>query len=164
MTVIEGPTSTIAATVRLVAAVAKSGNVSYAEIVSSIPAGSVGPDARDRIDELIETTAAAMQTVGGARLAKVVVVLNPADPPMAIRNTVYCLIDGDADYHVIAGDLNTVVTQVGADVPGYRLKQEIQFESVSADNPLHIPEIGSFTGTKVTALVEVATENSGLPT
>jgi len=85
------------ATVPIVAAVAQSGIVSYAEIVSSISAKSAGPGTRANIDEFTETTSTAMQVVGGAQGGKAVMIINPADPPVMMRNAVYCLVDGDAD-------------------------------------------------------------------
>jgi acetaldehyde dehydrogenase len=151
------------ATVPIVAAVAQSGIVSYAEIVSSISAKSAGPGTRANIDEFTETTSAALQVVGGARRGKAVMILNPADPPILMRNTVYCLVDGDADRRRIEDDVAAMVEKVNAYVPGYRLKQRVQFETFSADNPLYIPETGKFTGTRVTALLEVTGAAHYLP-
>jgi acetaldehyde dehydrogenase len=142
--------------VPIVAAVAQSGIVSYAEIISSISAKSAGPGTRANIDEFTETTSAALQVVGGARRGKAVMILNPADPPILMRNTVYCLVDGDVDNQRIEGDVVAMVEKVNAYVPGYRLKQRVQFETFSADNPLYIPETGKFTGTRVTVLLEIA--------
>jgi acetaldehyde dehydrogenase len=144
------------ATVPIVAAVARSGIVSYAEIVSSISSKSAGPGTRANIDEFTETTATALQVVGGAQRGKAVMILNPADPPIMMRNTVYCLVDGDADHQRIQKDVLAMVDTVGTYVPGYRLKQRIQFETFTAHNPLYIPETGKFTGTRVTVLLEVA--------
>jgi acetaldehyde dehydrogenase len=143
------------ATVPIVAAVAQAGIVSYAEIVSSISSKSAGPGTRANLDEFIETTSTALQAVGGAQRGKAVIILNPADPPVLMRNTVYCLVDGDADHHAIEESIATMVERVAAYVPGYRLKQRVQFETFSADNPLYIPETGKFIGTRVTALLEV---------
>lgn len=144
------------ATVPIVAAVAQSGIVSYAEIVSSISSKSAGPGTRANIDEFIETTATALQVVGGAQRGKAVMILNPADPPILMRNTVYCLVDGDADHQRIENDVLAMVERVNEYVPGYRLKQHIQFETFGSQNPLHIPETGKFTGTRVSVLLEVA--------
>lgn len=150
-------TVTAGAAAPIVAAVAKSGAVTYAEIVSSIPARVAGPSIRAGVDDLIETACAAVQTAG-ARHAKVIALLSPS---LSIRNTVYCLVDGAPDQRVIKRDIQTTVKRISAEVPGFRLKQAVQFESIG---PIHIPEIGTFAGTKVTALVEVSTENPGLPT
>jgi acetaldehyde dehydrogenase len=151
------------ATVPIVAAVSQSGIVSYAEIVSSISAKSAGPGTRANIDEFIETTSTALQVVGGAQRAKAAMIINPADPPVMMRNTVYCLVDGDADHHAIENDVSTMVEKVTAYVPGYRLKQRVQFESFSAENPLFIPETGKFTGTRVTVMLEVTGAAHYLP-
>ena len=113
------------ATVPIVAAVGQSGVVSYAEIVSSISAKSAGPT---------ETTSTALQVVGGAQRGKAVMIINPADPPVLMRNTVYCLVDGDADHLAIENDVLAMVDKVNGYVPGYRLKQRVQFETFSAEN------------------------------
>jgi acetaldehyde dehydrogenase len=123
------------ATVPIVTAVGQSGIVSYAEIVSSISAKSAGPATRANIDEFTETTSTALQVVGGAQRGKAVMILNPADPPILMRNTVYCLVDGDADNRAIEADVQAMVDKVNAYVPGYRLKQRVQFETFSAEKP-----------------------------
>ncbi len=151
------------ATVPIVAAVAQAGIVSYAEIVSSISAKSAGPGTRANIDEFVETTSTALQVVGGAQRGKTVMILNPADPPVLMRNTVYCLVDGDCDHRRIESDVLAMVERVNSYVPGYRIKQRIQFETFAADHPLCIPEIGKFTGTRVTVLLEVAGAADYLP-
>ncbi|AQT80999.1 acetaldehyde dehydrogenase (acetylating) [Mycolicibacterium litorale] len=151
------------ATVPIVAAVGQVGIVSYAEIVSSISSKSAGPGTRANIDEFTETTAAALKAVGGAQRARAVIVLNPADPPIMMRNTVYCLVDGDVDHGAIARSVEAMVDTVKAYVPGYRLKQRVQFETFTADHPLHIPETGKFIGTRVTVLLEVTGAAHYLP-
>jgi len=151
------------ATVPIVVAVGKSGIVSYAEIVSSISAKSAGPGTRANIDEFIETTATAVRVIGGAQRGKSVMILNPADPPVLMRNTVYCLVDGDVDHGAIEADILDMVGQVAAYVPGYRLKQDVQFEVYGHDDPLYIPETGKFTGTRVTVMLEVAGAGHYLP-
>ena len=151
------------ATVPIVAAIGKSGIVSYAEIVSSISAKSAGPGTRANIDEFIETTATALRVVGGAQRGKAVMILNPADPPVLMRNTIYCLVDGDIDHDSIEEDILDMVDRVNAYVPGYRLKQDVQFEVYGHDDPLYIPETGKFTGTRVTVMLEVAGAGHYLP-
>lgn len=151
------------ATVPIVAAVAQSGIVSYAEAVSSISAQAAGPDARDAIDDLNQNTVAAMHIVGAAQRAKAMLILNPAVPPMMMRNTVYCLVAGDADHQRIESDVLAMIDKVRAYAPGYRLKQWIQFESFSMANPLYIPETGKFTGTRVTVLLEVRGAGDHVP-
>jgi acetaldehyde dehydrogenase len=151
------------ATVPIVAAVAQSGIVSYAEIVSSISAKSAGPGTRANIDEFTETTSTALRVVGGAQRGKAVMILNPADPPILMRNTVYCLVEGDVDHQRIENDVLAMVGKVNSYVPGYRLKQRVQFETFTAENPLYIPETGKFTGTRVTAMLEVTGAAHYLP-
>ena len=151
------------ATVPIVAAVAEVGIVSYAEIVSSISAKSAGPGTRANLDEFTETTAAALAAVGGARRGRAMMILNPADPPILMRNTVYCLIDGDVDHAGIERSIAAAVDKVKAYVPGYALKQRPQFETFSAENPLCIPETGKFIGTRVAVLLEVTGEADYLP-
>jgi acetaldehyde dehydrogenase len=151
------------ATVPIVAAVAQSGVVSYAEIVSSISSKSAGPGTRANIDEFTETTSTALQVVGGTQRGKAVMILNPADPPILMRNTVYCLVDGGPDHQRIEADVLAMVDRVSSYVPGYRLKQRVQFETFTADNPLYIPETGKFTGTRVTVLLEVTGAAHYLP-
>ena len=154
------------ATVPIVAAVSAVGIVSYAEIVSSISSRSAGPGTRANIDEFIETTSAAMQSVGGAQRGKAVMILNPADPPILMRNTVYCLVPdsgGAPDPGAIEDAILEMVARVNAYVPGYQLKQRVQFETFTADAPLHIPETGKFTGTRVTVMLEVTGAAHYLP-
>ncbi|MCF6388337.1 acetaldehyde dehydrogenase (acetylating) [Mycobacterium sp. MBM] len=151
------------ATVPIVAAVSRSATVSYAEIISSISSRSAGPGTRANIDEFTETTAAALQSVGGAHRGKAIMILNPADPPILMRNTVYCLLDGDADRSAIAEAVDDMVDKVRSYVPGYRLKQRVQFETFTAGNPLRIPETGTFIGTRVTVMLEVTGAAHSLP-
>lgn len=150
-------------TVPIVAAVAAHGIVSYAEIVSAISSKSAGPGTRANIDEFIETTSAALQSIGGAQRGKAVMILNPAHPPVLMRNTVYCLVDGEADHEAIEASIVDMVARVNAYVPGYRLTQGVQFETFTAENPLYIPETGKFTGTRVTTMLEVAGAGDYLP-
>ena len=151
------------ATVPIVAAVGQAAFVAYAEIVSSISSKSAGPGTRANIDEFIETTAQALVEVGGAQRAKAMMILNPADPPVMMRNTVYCLVEGDCDHRAIEAAIQQMVAQVSVYVPGYRLKQAVQFESFGRDEPLHIPETGKFVGTRVTVMLEVAGAAHYLP-
>jgi acetaldehyde dehydrogenase len=150
-------------TVPIVAAVAAHGIVSYAEIVSAMSSKSAGPGTRASIDEFIETTSAALQSIGGAKRGKAVMILNPAHPPVLMRNTVYCLVDGESDQAAIEASIVDMVARVNAYVPGYRLIQGVQFETYTSENPLYIPETGKFTGTRVTTMLEVAGAGDYLP-
>nr|WP_096291278.1 acetaldehyde dehydrogenase (acetylating) [Mycobacterium ahvazicum] len=151
------------ATVPIVAAVNQVAPVSYAEIVSSISSRSAGPGTRANIDEFTETTATALQVVGGAQRGKAVIVLNPADPPILMRNTVYCLVEGDCDQVAIEASIAAMIERVQRYVPGYRLKQPVQFETFGPDNPLSIPETGKFIGTRITSLLQVTGAADYLP-
>jgi len=126
------------ATIPIVAAVARVTPVPYAEIVASIASKSAGPGTRANIDEFTETTSHAIETVGGADRGKAIIILNPAEPPLIMRDTVYCLIDADnADTHERVRDsIENMVSDVAAYVPGYRLKQQTQITAIPADQPL----------------------------
>ena len=155
------------ASVPIVAAVAKTGIVSYAEIVTSISTKSAGPGMRAAIDTFTETTAAAARVVGGAQRSKAVMLLSPADPPILMRNTVFCLVEGlpgePADQQRIEADVLAMVDDVRAYVPGYRLKHRVQFETFTATDALYIPETGKFIGTRVSVLIEIACAGNHLP-
>ncbi|MAM13363.1 MAG: acetaldehyde dehydrogenase (acetylating) [Rhizobiaceae bacterium] len=143
------------ATIPIVAAVNRVSPVRYGEIVASISSRSAGPGTRANIDEFTETTAAAIEKVGGAERGKAIIILNPAEPPIMMRDTVYCLCD-EADQEAIRKSIHDMVEEVRAYVPGYRLKQAVQFEHIGSNAPLHIPEMGGdFTGLKVTVFLEV---------
>jgi len=118
------------ATIPMVAAVNRVSQVHYAEIVSSISSKSAGPGTRANIDEVTQTTARAIEMVGGAAKGKAIIVLNPAEPPLVMRNTVFCFTD-EADRESIGASIKRMVQEVQDYVPGYRLKQEVQFESFS---------------------------------
>jgi acetaldehyde dehydrogenase len=123
------------ATIPIVAAISKVAPVPYAEIVASIASRSAGPGTRANIDEFTETTAAAIEVVGGAGRGKAIIILNPADPPMIMRDTVLCLVD-DGDPVAIRAGIEAMVADVAGYVPGYRLKQAVQIDAVDADEPL----------------------------
>lgn len=143
------------ATVPIVAAVSRVAPVAYAEIVSSIASRSAGPGTRANIDEFTHTTARALEVVGGARLGKAIIVLNPAEPPLIMRNTVHVLAEaGERDD--IEASIHAMVSAVREYVPGYRLKQDVQFERLDEGNPVRIPDLDQkFTGWKVSVFLEV---------
>ena len=147
------------ATIPIVAAVARVQAVDYAEIVATVASKSAGPGTRKNIDEFTRTTAAGIEKVGGAERGKAIIILNPAEPPLIMRDTVYCLCD-DGDRDAIRQSIEDMVAEVQAYVPGYRLKQAVQFESIGSNRPLRIPEMATlgqteFTGLKVSVFLEV---------
>ncbi|WP_298674927.1 acetaldehyde dehydrogenase (acetylating) [uncultured Sphingomonas sp.] len=143
------------ATIPMVAAVNRVAKVHYGEIIASISSKSAGPGTRANIDEFTETTSQAIVEVGGATRGKAIIILNPAEPPLIMRDTVYCLCE-DADHEAIRQSIDDMVAQVQSYVPGYRLKQAVQFESIGGNRPLRIPEMdGEFTGLKVSVFLEV---------
>ncbi|KWR85110.1 acetaldehyde dehydrogenase (acetylating) [Cupriavidus sp. IDO] len=142
------------ATIPMVAAVSRVAKVHYAEIVASISSKSAGPGTRANIDEFTETTSQAICSVGGATRGKAIIVLNPAEPPLIMRDTVFTLSD-PADEAAIEASIAEMVQAVQAYVPGYRLKQRVQFERIPASAPLNVPGIGPASGLKTTVFLEV---------
>ena len=154
------------ATVPIVAAVTRLAKVPYAEIVSSIASRSAGPGTRANIDEFTHTTARGLERVGKAAKGKAIIVLNPAEPPLIMRNTVFCLVE-DGDPKAIEGSIEAMVADVHAYVPGYRLKQPVQFEEVSPSRPVRVVDqrtVLTFTrGLKVAVFLEVEGAGHYLP-
>lgn len=151
------------ATIPIVAAVSHVVPVAYAEIVASIASKSAGPGTRANIDEFTETTAHALEKVGGAGSAKAIIVLNPASPPVTMRDTVICLIDESemVSEDSISASVERMVADVNAYVPGYRLKQAVQFETVAVP---YLPALGrAFSGVKVTVFLEISGAGHYLP-
>lgn len=150
------------ATIPMVAAVSQVATVHYAEIVASVSSRSAGPGTRANIDEFTRTTARAIEEVGGATQGKAIIILNPAEPPMIMRDTVFTLSEG-ANEDVIRASVEAMVKKVQAYVPGYRLKQQVQFERFGDNNPLTIPGRGRFTGIRTMIMLEVEGAGDYLP-
>lgn len=142
------------ATIPIVYAVSRIVEVPYAEIVASVASVSAGPGTRANIDEFTKTTARGVQTIGGAARGKAIIILNPADPPMIMRDTIFCAIPTDADREAIAASIHDVVKEVQTYVPGYRLFNEPQFDE---------PSINSGGQALVTTFVEVEGAGDYLP-
>jgi acetaldehyde dehydrogenase len=152
------------ATIPMVAAVSRVTRVRYAEIVASIASRSAGPGTRANIDEFTQTTSAAIERVGGADRGKAIIVLNPAEPPLIMRDTVFCLAD-DADRDQITESVLAMVAEVREYVPGYRLKQEIQLTGIDPGDPLNglVPEAAGTPLVRVSVFLEVAGAAHYLP-
>jgi len=145
------------ATVPIVHAISSVQNIAYAEIVATIASLSAGPGTRANIDEFTETTSRAVVEVGGAQHGKAIIILNPADPPILMRDTVYAALDGEVDESAIRDSVAQRVAEVAEYVPGYRLKGDVLFDEGSWPTP------GGRVGTRVTVLLEVTGAGDFLP-
>ncbi|KRV66703.1 MULTISPECIES: acetaldehyde dehydrogenase (acetylating) [Pseudomonas] len=139
------------ATIPMVAAVSRVAKVHYAEIIASIASKSAGPGTRANIDEFTETTSKAIEVIGGAAKGKAIIIMNPAEPPLIMRDTVYVLSEA-VDPSKVEASIEEMASAVQAYVPGYRLKQKVQFDLVT---DLNIPGHGSFSGLKTSVFLEV---------
>lgn len=142
------------ATIPMVAAVSRVAKVHYAEIVASIASKSAGPGTRANIDEFTETTSKAIEVIGGAAKGKAIIVMNPAEPPLMMRDTVFVLSEA-ADQAQVEASIVEMAAAVQSYVPGYRLKQKVQFDVIPSDALLHIPGLGQFSGLKTSIFLEV---------
>jgi len=142
------------ATIPMVAAVSNVAKVHYAEIVASISSKSAGPGTRANIDEFTETTSKAIEVVGGAEKGKAIIILNPAEPPLLMRDTVYVLSE-KADQASVEKSVEEMAAAVASYVPGYRLKQKVQFDEIPDDQPINVPGLGYFSGLKTSIFLEV---------
>lgn len=150
------------ATIPIVAAVSKVANVHYGEIVASISSKSAGPGTRANIDEFTETTASAIEKVGGASKGKAIIILNPAEPPMVMRDTVFTLSE-EADQEDIKQSIHAMVNEVQKYVPGYALHQEVQFEHIPKESPVFIEGVGHVSGLRTSVFLKVVGAGHYLP-
>jgi len=150
------------ATIPMVHAIHRVAKVHYGEIVASVASKSAGPGTRANIDEFTETTRRGIEVLGGAGRGKAIIILNPAEPPLIMRNTVFCL-SADADPEAIRASVKAMAEEVREYVPGYRLKQEVQFERFGSNNPVRIPGYGEFSGIKSSIFLEVEGAGDYLP-
>ncbi|KAF0250757.1 acetaldehyde dehydrogenase (acetylating) [Pseudomonas putida] len=139
------------ATIPMVAAVSRVAKVHYAEIIASIASKSAGPGTRANIDEFTETTSKAIEAIGGAAKGKAIIIMNPAEPPLMMRDTVFVLSES-VDPACVEASIEEMVAAVQDYVPGYRLKQKVQFDEV---RDLNIPGHGCFSGLKTSIFLEV---------
>ncbi|MEW5423337.1 acetaldehyde dehydrogenase (acetylating) [Amorphus sp. 3PC139-8] len=126
----------------------------YGEIVASVSSRSAGPGTRANIDEFTQTTARAIEVVGGAERGKAIIILNPAEPPMIMRDSIFTLSQG-GDEGRIRASVADMIERVQDYVPGYRLKQDVQFERIGDNAPVRISGIGEVSGLKTSIFLEV---------
>ncbi len=150
------------ATIPMIAAVSRVAKVHYGEIVASIASKSAGPGTRANIDEFTETTAHAIEKVGGATKGKAIIVLNPAEPPLVMRDTVFTLSDMASQEDIIKS-IHEMVAEVQKYVPGYQLHQEVQFEVIPKENPVFVEGLGHVHGLKTMVLLQVRGAGHYLP-
>ncbi|MFG2675203.1 acetaldehyde dehydrogenase (acetylating) [Streptomyces sp. NPDC048445] len=142
------------ATIPIVHAVSRVTEVAYAEIVASVASPSAGPGTRANIDEFTLTTSRGIETIGGAARGKAIIILNPAEPPMLMQDTVFCAVPADVDRAAVTASIHERAAEVAAYVPGYRLRAEPQFDAPSALS-------GGLA--RVAVLIEVAGAGDFLP-
>jgi acetaldehyde dehydrogenase len=143
------------ATIPIVHAIKRAAKrVIWGEIVASIASKSAGPGTRANIDEFTETTSKAICELGGAERGKAIIILNPAEPPLIMRDTVFTLSQG-GEPEAIEKSILEMVAAVRRYAPGYRLKQKVQFEHIGDNAPVRIPGVGSSSGLKTTVFLEV---------
>jgi acetaldehyde/propanal dehydrogenase len=132
------------ATIPIVAAVSRVQPVAYAEIVATVASRSAGPGTRKNIDEFTRTTASGIEKVGGARRGKAIIILNPAEPPLMMRDTVHCLTDTEPDREAISASVRDMIAEVQQYVPGYTLKNGPVFDGQRVSVYLEIAGLGDY--------------------
>jgi acetaldehyde/propanal dehydrogenase len=132
------------ATIPMVAAVNQVQPVVYGEIVATVASRSAGPGTRKNIDEFTRTTARGIEKVGGARRGKAIIILNPAEPPLIMRNTVHCLTAGQPDRNAISDSVQTMYAEVRKYVPGYRIKHGPVFDDRRVSIFLEVEGLGDY--------------------
>lgn len=132
------------ATVPIVHAVSRVQPVAYGEIVATVSSKSAGPGTRKNIDEFTRTTAGAVEKIGGARKGKAIIIINPAEPPLIMRDTVHCLTDGEPDRARITESIHAMVAEVQKYVPGYRLVNGPVFDGNRVSTYLEVAGLGDF--------------------
>lgn len=132
------------ATIPLVAAVSQVQPVAYAEIIATAASKSVGPGTRKNIDEFTRTTSSAVEKVGGAKKGKAIIVINPAEPPLMMRDTVHCLVEGEPDQAAITASIHAMIAQVQKYVPGYTLVNGPVFDGNRVSIFMEVEGLGDF--------------------
>lgn len=132
------------ATIPMVAAISRVQPVSYGEIIATVSTKSVGPGTRKNIDEFTRTTAGAIEKVGGAKQGKAIIIINPAEPPLMMRDTVHCLVEGEPDQAAITASVQAMITEVQKYVPGYKLVNGPVFDGNRVSMFLEVEGLGDF--------------------
>jgi acetaldehyde/propanal dehydrogenase len=132
------------ATIPIVAAVSRVQGVAYAEIVATVASRSAGPGTRKNIDEFTRTTASGIEKVGGARRGKAIIILNPAEPPLIMRDTVHCLTEAEPDQARIRESIAAMIAEVQGYVPGYTLKNGPVFDGRRVSTYLEVAGLGDY--------------------
>ncbi|WP_418647004.1 acetaldehyde dehydrogenase (acetylating) [Thauera butanivorans] len=132
------------ATIPMVAAVSRVQPVAYGEIVATVSSKSAGPGTRKNIDEFTRTTAGAVEKVGGARQGKAIIILNPAEPPLIMRDTVHCLTETEPDQEKITASIHAMIAEVQKYVPGYRLVNGPVFDGKRVSVFLEVEGLGDY--------------------
>ncbi len=132
------------ATIPMVAAVSRVQPVAYAEIVATVASRSIGPGTRQNIDEFTRTTAGAIEKVGGAKKGKAIIVINPAEPPLIMRDTIHCLTEGEPDVERITASVHAMIAEVQKYVPGYTLKNGPVFDGHRVTIYLEVEGLGDY--------------------
>jgi acetaldehyde/propanal dehydrogenase len=132
------------ATIPMVAAVSRVQPVEYAEIVATVASRSIGPGTRQNIDEFTRTTAGAVEKIGGAKRGKAIIVINPAEPPLMMRDTIHCLTEGPPDEEAITRSVHAMVKEVQRYVPGYQLKNGPVFDGRRVTTYIEVEGLGDY--------------------
>ena len=132
------------ATIPMVAAISRVQAVSYGEIIATVSTKSVGPGTRKNIDEFTRTTACAIEKVGGAKQGKAIIIINPAEPPLMMRDTVHCLVEGEPDQAAITASVQAMIAEVQKYVPGYKLVNGPVFDGSRVSMYLEVEGLGDF--------------------
>ncbi|AYH43706.1 acetaldehyde dehydrogenase (acetylating) [Azoarcus sp. DN11] len=132
------------ATIPMVAAISRVQPVAYGEIIATVSSRSIGPGTRKNIDEFTRTTAAAVEKVGGAKQGKAIVVINPAEPPLMMRDTVHCLTESEPDQAAISASIHAMIADVQKYVPGYRLVNGPVFDGQRVSVFLEVEGLGDY--------------------
>lgn len=135
------------ATIPMVAAISRVQPVNYGEIIATVSTKSVGPGTRKNIDEFTRTTAGAIEKVGGAKQGKAIIIINPAEPPLMMRDTVHCLVEGEPDQAAITASVQAMITEVQKYVPGYKLVNGPVFDGNRVSIFLEVQGLGDFLPT-----------------